>query len=274
MTTDAGERPSIASLLTTEIRFGRADLRVETNRGEGAAEIASILARIERRAELDVVAIADRDQLESSLEARGIVAREGYGFEVVTGVLVTSSDGPLLGLWLESPVAPGQPADDTIRAIHEGGGVAVIPHPFARWRQSLGRRVLEQLLESDDRAARPDAIQLTSGSARADSGSDQALERNASSYHLAEVGASDAVFEERVATAYTLFPGRLRPGERALELRRAIEMGTTRATRGERTPLRRLGWRRVAEQRTRELRFASARRLSPLIERLSSGGSR
>ncbi|MBT5773780.1 MAG: hypothetical protein HOH95_05315, partial [Dehalococcoidia bacterium] len=53
--------PSMATLLTTEIRFGRADLHVQTSRGEGSSDARSIFDRIERRDELDVVVIADRD---------------------------------------------------------------------------------------------------------------------------------------------------------------------------------------------------------------------
>ena len=274
MTTHHDRQPSVASLLTAEIRFGRADLHVETDRGEGAADLRAILERIERRAELDVVAIADRDRIDSSLEARDVVARDGLGFEVVPGMVVTTSDGPLLALWLENPIAAGQTAAATIEAIHHGGGLAIVLHPFARWRRSLNQRVFEQLLANDNQATHPDAIQLTSGSSRASSGADRALELNASHYHLAEVGASNAVFAERVASTYTRFPGTLRPGERAAELRAAISISATRASRGRRTPLRQLGWRQVVEQRTREARFASRRTVPRWLGRLATGGSR
>ena len=234
MITARDTRPSIASVLTTEIRFGRADLHVETNRGEGEADLTTLLERIERRAELDIVAIADRDRIDSALEAREIAARDRLSFEVVPGLVVTTSDGPILGLWLEQRVAPGDPAAATIAASHEAGGVAIVLYPFARWRRSIGRRILERLIADEDRAVRPDAIQITSGSSRAASGTDRALELNARRYHLPEIGASNAVFAERVASAYTLFPGTLRPERRAAELRTAIEVGTTRASRGRR----------------------------------------
>jgi predicted metal-dependent phosphoesterase TrpH len=274
MTTPPDRRPSIASLLTTDIRFGRADLHVETNRGEGESDLSEILERIERRAELDVVAIADRDRIDSALDARERVVRDGLGFEVVPGLLVTTLDGPLLALWIDEPVKAEQPAGDTIADIHARGGVAVVVHPFARWRRSVGRRVIEQLLASEDRAVHPDAIQIASGSARASSGADRALELNASRYHLPEVGASNAVFAERVASAYTLFPGTLRPGSRAAELRTSIEAGTTRASHGRRASLRQLGWRRIAAQRTREARFASRRTMPQWLASLAPGGTR
>jgi hypothetical protein len=274
MTTPTDRRPSIASLLTTDIRFGRADLHVETDRGEGESDLSEILERIERRAELDVVAIADRDRIDTALEARETVARDGLGFEVVPGLLVTTHDGPLLALWLDEPIEAERPAADTIADIHNRGGVAIVVHPFARWRRSIGRRVIERLLASEDHVVHPDAIQITSGSARASSGADRALELNASRYHLPEVGASNAVFAERVASAYTLFPGTLRAGSRAAELRASIEAGTTRASRGRRASLRQLGWRRIASQRTREARFASRRTVPHWLARFATGGTR
>lgn len=274
MTTSPDRRPSIASLLTTDIRFGRADLHVETNWGEGESDLSEILERIERRAELDVVAIADRDRIDSALEARERAVRDGLGFEVVPGLLVTTLDGPLLALWIDEPIEAEQPAAETIAAIHARGGLAIVVHPFARWRRSIGRSAIEGLLAAEDPAVHPDAIQLTSGSARASSGADRALELNASSYHLSEVGASNAVFAERVASAYTLFPGTLRPGLRAAELRASIEAGTSRASRGRRAPLRQLGWRRIAGQRTREARFASRRTMPHWLARLATGGTR
>jgi len=268
------ERPSIASILTTDIRFGRADLHVETNRGEGAADLDAILQRTEQRAELDLMAIADRDRIDSALDARERAVRDGLSFEVVPGMLVTSTDGPLLALWVEEAVPAGASAAHTIEAIHRLGGLAIVPHPFARWRRSIGRADLEALLSSDDPAIHPDAIQITSGSARASSGAARALELNAKRYHLAEIGASNAVFAERIASAYTLFPGTLRPAVRAAELRVAIENGTARAGRGQRAPLRQIGWRRIAEQRSREVGFASRRSVPAWAERLALGGSR
>jgi predicted metal-dependent phosphoesterase TrpH len=277
----------MATLLTTEIRFGRADLHVQTSRGEGSSDARSIFDRIERRDELDVVVIADRDCIEGALEARAVHAAGDYGFEFVSGLVVTSADGPVLGLWIDEPIASGGSLGETVAAIHAVDGVAVVLHPFARLMRSVGRGPLERVLAGHEQGsiaggARgaegcPDAIQVASGSSREAAGSRKALELNAMRWHLPEVGASGAVFEERVASAYTLFPGTLRPGARAAELRRAIGAGTTAAVAVPRVPLRRVGVRRVVEQRGRELRFGWGRTvgpvLRPLMSRLPIGGS-
>jgi len=263
----------MATLLTDEIRFGRADLHVQTSLGEGAADPRTIFDRIERRDDLDVVAIADRDCIDGALEARAVHAAGGYSFEFVPGLLVTSADGPVLGLWVDAPIDSGASLGETVAAIHAMDGIAVVPRPFARLMRSVGRTALERVLAGHSSESCPDAIQVASGSGRASAGSQKALELNATRWHLPEVGASGAVFEERVASAYTLFPGTLRPGARAAELRRAIAAGTTAAGAVPRVPARRLGLRRVAEQRSRELRYGWERTVGPMLERLPIGGS-
>jgi len=268
MSGDWEGRPALAPLLTDEIRFGRADLLVQTSAGEGSADARAIFDRIERRYELDVVVVADRDEIAGALRAREVHAAGEYGFEFVPGLVVTSADGPVLGLWVDESIASGGSLAETVAAIHAVDGLAVVPHPFARLMRSVGRGALERVLAGAEPESCPDAIQVASGSSREAAGSRKALELNATRWQLSEVGASGAVFPKRVASAYTLFPGTLRPGARAAELRRAIESGTTRAVAVPRVPLRRVGLRRVAEQRARELRFGWRRSAGPLVERL------
>ena len=210
-----------------------------------------------------MVVIADRDRIDSSLEAREIVAREHLEFETVSGLLVTRTEGPIPALWVEAPIDARQSSAATIAAIHDASALAIIVHPFAHWQRSINRRMLERLLANDDTATHPDAIQLTSGSARASSGRQLALELNATGFHLAEVCASNAVFTERVGSAYTIFRHALLPGSRA------GEQGVA-----QRYTVRHLGWHRVAEQHSREAGFVSRRTFAPLLGRFASGGSR
>jgi len=264
----------MATLLTEEIRFGRADLHLLSSRGKGSSNARSIFDRIERRDELDVVVIADRDCIEGTLEAREVHAASGYGFEFVSGLVVTSADGPVLELWLDEPIASEGSLGETVAAIHAVHDVAVVPHPFAQLMRSVGPDALEQVLHNADVGRRPNAIQVASGSGRASAGSEKALELNGAQWQLSEVGGSGAVFEEQVASAYTLFPGTLRSGARAAELRGAIAAGTTAVVAVPRVPVRRLGLRRVLEQRSRELRYGWGPTVGPVLDRLPLGGSR
>ena len=140
-----------------------------------------------------------------------------------------------------------EPGGTTVEAIHAVDRVAMVAHPFARLMRSVSQFTLERLLAGHERERCPDAIQVARGSGRASAGNSKALELNATGWHLSAVRVSGAVFEEQLASAYTLFPVTLRPGARAAELRR------------------------VAEQRGRELRYGWGRAVCPVLDRLSLG---
>lgn len=80
---------------------------------------------------LDLIAVTDHDTMESvkEVQERGAVA----GLTVVPGQEVTTK-GPaqthLMGWFLEKPVKRGMSLEDSVSAIHDAGGLAIVPHPF------------------------------------------------------------------------------------------------------------------------------------------------
>jgi predicted metal-dependent phosphoesterase TrpH len=59
---------------------------------------------------------------------------------VLVGEEIRTADGDLIGVFLERPVPPGLNAAETAAAIREQGGLVGLPHPFDRFRGTLGRR--------------------------------------------------------------------------------------------------------------------------------------
>ena len=64
------------------------------------------------------------------LEAREIADR--YGVRVIVGEEVKSSEGEVIGLFLERTIPGGMTFAETVAAIKEQGGVVYVPHPFDR----------------------------------------------------------------------------------------------------------------------------------------------
>lgn len=91
--------------------------------------VADILERA-RECGLDVVAITDHDSAAGGLEAREIADR--YGMRVIVGEEVKSSEGEVIGLFLERTIPGGMTFADTVAAIKEQGGIVYVPHPFDR----------------------------------------------------------------------------------------------------------------------------------------------
>ena len=98
---------------------------------------------------LNLIAVTDHDTMASVNEVRerGVAA----GLTVVPGQEVTTG-GPaqthLLGWFLEKPVKRGMSLEDTVAAIHEAGGLAIVPHPFMPvYFGSIQPWMLRRLLE-------------------------------------------------------------------------------------------------------------------------------
>jgi PHP domain-containing protein len=80
---------------------------------------------------LDAIAVTDHDTMASVKEVkeRGAAA----GLEVIAGQEVTTrwpAQTHILGWFLEKPVRRGMSLIDTVDAIHDAGGLAIVPHPF------------------------------------------------------------------------------------------------------------------------------------------------
>jgi hypothetical protein len=172
---------------------------------------------------LSVIAITDHDTFSGCAE--GVEAGQEFGIEVVAGEEVTTSSPAkvhVLGLFLAGPVRMGMPVEDTIAAIHDQGGLAVLAHPwmptyFASITPGGLRRLIAELPV--------DGIELrhtcptTKGRIR---GLDQFYELHRDRLGAA-LGSSDSHFGAHdLARTVTLFPG-----QSAADLRRAIENAST-----------------------------------------------
>ncbi|MEZ5126559.1 MAG: glycosyltransferase [Thermoleophilia bacterium] len=91
--------------------------------------VAAILERA-REVGLDVVAITDHDTAAGGLEARKIAGR--YGVRVIVGEEVKTSEGEVVGLFLDETIPGGMSFAETIAAIKRQGGIVYVPHPFDR----------------------------------------------------------------------------------------------------------------------------------------------
>lgn len=109
--------------------WSKADIHIHSNHSDGLASIPEIMEYVQHQTDLRVIAITDHNTLEGARFARSL--SELYDFEVVIGEEISSKQGHILGLFLEEEVRAGMSAADTVRAIEEQGGIAVIAHPFS-----------------------------------------------------------------------------------------------------------------------------------------------
>jgi predicted metal-dependent phosphoesterase TrpH len=192
----------------TEPSPGRADIHLHTTCSDGAATPAQLARRL-ARGDLAVAAVTDHDTVEGALRVREALA--GRGPEIIIGTEVSTAQGHVLALFVDRDVPPGLSARETVRIIHERGGLAIAPHPYFP-AHSLG-----------DLAGRLrfDAIEIANGTTLGELGNRRAA-RRLGTRARAVVGGSDAHALSAVGHVRTHFPGRT-----AADLRDAVERGRT-----------------------------------------------
>jgi anti-anti-sigma factor len=198
--------------------LSRADLHVHTTFSDGVATPEDVLNYYALHSGSSVLAITDHDTIDGALHARKHAGEHAdlYGhLEIVIGEEVSSSDGHIIGLFLEKWIPPGMDARSTVDAIHDQGGLAVAAHPYTSWMRWAGLVGVGDLVHD----VAFDAVE-TRNSNFTEVFANRKAERNAGT--KARVGNSDGHFLEAVGRCYTDFPGRT-----ADDLRRAIENRTT-----------------------------------------------
>jgi predicted metal-dependent phosphoesterase TrpH len=177
---------------------------------------------------LSALCVTDHDTVAPLDEAVAVGAE--LGVDVVAGEEVTCAFPPgihVVALDIRRPIRMHMAVEDTVDAIHDAGGLAVIAHPFLpTWFASITERRLRRLLETrrvDGIEARHTAPVLPGTWARLDAFCAE---------HREAVGALMAAGDSHfgahdLGRLVTVFPGR-----GWADLRRAIEARLTSPLRG------------------------------------------
>ncbi|HEX4204478.1 MAG TPA: PHP-associated domain-containing protein [Ktedonobacteraceae bacterium] len=202
-------------------KIGKADIHMHSTYSDGIATIEEVLARVQQDTNLDVIAITDHDVIEGALRARDLHNRHAYRFDLIVGEEVTTTEGHLLGLFLEKRVPAGLCMERSIDLIHEQGGLAIIAHPLHKFfRHSCQRAVMDRIHASQD--VWFDGIETWNASFCGIYANYIAMSANRVRYGLPEVGNSDAHMPTAIGSGFSWFPGK-----DAQEFRAALEQGLT-----------------------------------------------
>jgi predicted metal-dependent phosphoesterase TrpH len=165
------------------------DLHVHSEYSVDSTITPDQLVEYARRRGLDGVAVTDHDRLDSGLK----ISKE-VNFLVLPGMEVTSLDGHIIGLNINTAVPKGLPAEETVDKIHAAGGIAIACHPSAFLKKSLKEHV----------SAKFDAVEVINSSSIPFVYSVKRNEELASRLNIARVAGSDAHYGPEIGCAYTL----------------------------------------------------------------------
>ncbi|MGA7988198.1 MAG: PHP domain-containing protein [Candidatus Dormiibacterota bacterium] len=211
--------------------LGLAEVHAHTLASDGMVS-AEELVRAAAGIGLQVLCITDHDTISDLRPAIELGA--SLGVDVVQGEEITASFPPgihIVGLFLDRQIRMHMSVEDTVDAIHDAGGLAVIAHPFMpTWFASMTPGRTRQLLGSH----RVDGIELrhTAPVLPRTWGHLDSFYAEHKEQLGAALGAGDSHFGEHdLGRVLTVFPGHT-----AADLRTAIEARTTSPRSGSVSP--------------------------------------
>jgi hypothetical protein len=180
----------------------KVDLHSHTHFSRDAVTSVETFARRYERAGIDCVAVSDHNNIDGALAVRAVAP-----FRVILAEEVRSTEGEIIGLFLQETVRKGLTPEDTVRAIREQGGLVLIPHPFDRLRRSVLREEAVLRIMKD-----VDVIEVFN--ARTMLQSDLDRSRRLAEEHRKPLSAStDAHTPWEIGLAYTEMPPFEGPGD-------------------------------------------------------------
>jgi len=181
--------------------WSRADLHLHTTHSDGLMTPKEVIDIIAERRVLDVVAITDHDTTSGAFVARDYAAARHPHLAVIVGQEVTTGDGDVLGLFLQSTLPRYPTAAAAIAAIHAQNGLAIAAHPFVHnWGiESVGAAITHLAF---------DAVEVRHGCPLSIPFNVRARFANRRGQQLPEIGSSDSHIPYSAGEAFTWFPGR------------------------------------------------------------------
>jgi len=197
--------------------LGTADLHTHSIYSYDATSTVRAVLKQAADVGLNIIALTDHDEIRGSLEAHELAPQ--YGIESIPGVEVSTKQGHLLALFVETLPPRGLSLIDTLIHIGKLGGVAIAPHPFNNLPGSLSMEAVVGALTNPRAKAVLKGIETHNMSTQA---FDSIAQKLAIYLPLAKIASSDAHIYLAIGTGRTEFPG-----ETAQDLLKALENNTT-----------------------------------------------
>src|SRR4051812_23333543 len=141
---------------------------------------------------IDVLCVTDHHAIDGAARLRDLLP-----CRVIVGEEIRSTQGEIIGLFLEERVPFGLTPSETAARIRGQGGIVYIPHPFDPMRRNLVEPALEALVA----AGLVDAIEVRNAKTSLESLNRRASEF-ARAHHLAAGAGSDAHVPDAIGAAY------------------------------------------------------------------------
>ncbi len=97
---------------------------------------------------VDCIAITDHNEIIGAIKAKRIF--EKYNIKVIIGEEIFTSDGEIIGLFLNKKIEKNLSAEETIDKIRQQNGIVYIPHPYDTKRKNTVLKYEKIISNSND----------------------------------------------------------------------------------------------------------------------------
>lgn len=108
-------------------------------------KIADVITQCQKN-RIDVVAITDHDTIDGAL---ALQASAPKNLQVIIGQEISTAEGDLIGLFLNTKIKAHQSIKDSILEIRRQNGIAILPHPFDRLRRHAVGAIVSEAVKND-----------------------------------------------------------------------------------------------------------------------------
>lgn len=99
-------------------------------------------------AKLDYIAITDHGTVGAAVQIKKALGEQGD--KIIIGEEIKTTDGEIIGLYLQESISEGMTPVDTVEAISRQGGLVYVPHPFETVRSGISENGLAEIIQSVD----------------------------------------------------------------------------------------------------------------------------
>lgn len=123
------------------------DLHLHTFRSPDSLTTYDELIAVVQQRGLDAIAVTDHNTIRGAVELRDLAP-----FPVIVAEEIRTTEGEIIGYFLEEEVPRGLPLEESIARVKAQGGLVGVPHPVDRVRSgsALGEAVLLRVIERID----------------------------------------------------------------------------------------------------------------------------
>jgi len=173
------------------------DFHVHTRYSDDCSTSLRDVITYSKRKGLDGVAITDHNTVEGALR---LLENNTDDLIIIPGIEVSTKDGHILGINVAKSIPRGLSIEETVKKIHEAGGIAIAAHPSAIYKSGIGLsgKILSQGI---------DAVEVINSSALPFLLLSYLSRRLACRVRLPQTGGSDSHLPETIGLAYTIVNG-------------------------------------------------------------------